>query len=135
MQTKTVEAIVALLNAHADNPDHALFTEACDLSEYAIKEGVVDWYVGGGYTVPDAEVPVVPEAPVVIPEMVEAITRVLNYYVKGKHIQALNDSIACLGIYMERAGLLVNPGGRGYHVPLPEAQFVPVEWLGDDFDI
>ena len=65
MQSKTVEAITALLNAWADKPDtKELYDELYDLADCAIEEDVINWYINGGYTVPNAEAPEAPVVPV-----------------------------------------------------------------------
>jgi hypothetical protein len=75
MKTKTVEALVKVLNAHAGNPRCAISDELDAFTTYAIGEGIVNWYINGGYTVPDAEAPVVP---VMSAQTVELIVAALN---------------------------------------------------------
>jgi hypothetical protein len=133
MTTKTVEAITALLNVYADSPDCAMSDELDALSNCAIKEGIVNWYIAGGYTVPNAEAPPVPA---ISPVTVNAIAESINVnaaYVLGKACGALSVVRDC----MVRDGLIARVDGDGCMSlvgKVSEAPAVPIDWLGDDFD-
>lgn len=138
MQTKTVETIAALLNAWADEPDTKEFDDGLyNLSECAIEEGVVNWYVAGGYTVPDAEAPEAPPMPVISPATVGRIVEALNVnasFLLSKDCGAL----ANVRNSMIKEGLIACVDGdecKSLVGKVSEAPVAPIEWLGDDFDI
>ena len=63
MTSKTIEALVDLLNACERGLNQAQFNEFAALSNVAVKEGVVSWTTEHGYAVPNTKAPDAPEPP------------------------------------------------------------------------
>jgi hypothetical protein len=122
MQTKTVEAIVDLLNSYMDGSNQAMHDDCDALSEAAVEEGIVNLYLASGYTVPGVGVP---ESPVISPATIKLIETTLAI----NAVFPLEEG--CMALNIVRNGLIRD----GLVDKQPEAPAAPVEWLGDDFDI
>jgi hypothetical protein len=128
LPVETLELIAGVLNARVDWNQAALYRDWDRLSDYLCAEGLLEIDSDGDHNIPDDVSPVFPL------KVIVGIT----YSRADTDYTLLYRGLAQLGHYLVREGLLDLSMSDGYTVPgaeAPEAQFAPVEWLGDDFDI
>jgi hypothetical protein len=121
MKTETLEALAALLNANRGGDGDVHFNALTELAERAYCDRSLDWSSENGYTVPDAEAPVVPVVP---RELIELVVSLLEGY-NNNSVYQNRALFSALDLYLVTNGLAEDTGNGGYSVPAEESPVVP----------
>ena len=128
MLIKTKRAVAVLLNAWSEYSGNVLFAELHALANCAVNEGFVNWYINGGYIVPNEEAPEASETPDLRTETLEQLVALFEAF-EAHNDAMFNRRLDDLGDYLRGCGWIDITNNEGHVVSAAKTPVLPYEAL------